>query len=155
LCGTVKFETRVFRLGELVPVRGPHGDGDAKWGGFAKTERQDYWMKEGNGVPINFKLESFTEGKDQCAHAIKGVMMGIGLRKTIKAQQGEPIGVAGDARILTRAAITPYEIKTHSRWPLVINEVDGRKFVQTWDKPDGPAQGSLDLKQDALEDAPF
>lgn len=139
MCGTLNFENKVYRQGDMTPVKGPHGLGEAKWSGFVRADKMEWWKKEADAVSVEPLLESFSEGQANALHNVSGKLQAVGFRKNAKLRNGETIGERGDLRIITRSAITEYERETHSRWPVVLCEVNGSTYVQTWSGPDADA----------------
>lgn len=101
--------------------------GNARFSGFAKIERLNWWKQNGNVVSVDIFADTFTE-KGVEFKIPKGRLTGIGLRKEVKVS-GKTIGQAKTVRLLTREARTKIERALHSRWPVVT--VNGELYTFT------------------------
>jgi len=134
MCGTLKYFTdpsSSLKIGNPVPITLSHSGITSKavWTGFCRSEKLAYWKTVGAGKPVVVHVDSFIEGKTEC-HVPSGKFFGIILGKDVIVS-GKTIGRAGEIKIVTRAAHTPFEKKIHPRFPLS-PRVDKKGF-QIWE----------------------
>ena len=119
ICGTLRHEKRAIKLGELAHVinLATSKVGRAVWSGHAQEEKlTSFWYSRGC-VPAQLLAHSFIErGKEFVIPG--GRIQAVGLTQDVIVG-GRIIGGAKTVKVVTRAALSPFESSIHGRWPLV------------------------------------
>jgi len=131
MCGTLKFEKRASRIGDLVSVfaLNTNRQGTAKWSGFAQEEKLYWWLR--SGVPVHIMTHSFLER--DLEFGVPGMrIQAIGIKKDVWVNN-KLIAPARSVKLVTRVPLSDYESRIHKRWPLVFyprNSTDPYIFSQ-------------------------
>jgi hypothetical protein len=141
MCGTLRFEGRASKIGNLVTIFSPLLSTlkEVEWSGFAREEKLDFWMEKGKAVNIEICVDSFDES---CyTFEVPGQrIQGIGLRTNVFVKD-RLIGPVGSVKIITRPAFSAEESSIHSRWPLSVHK--GEPYIYTLNQMEVSQQLSL------------
>ena len=129
MCGTLKFEGVSKLRGEPVNVYNPQAKrlGHAVWDGFARTEKEDWWIAKG-AVHVQVQVDSFVEGTMTFQLPRGHMLEAVGLREQVIVS-GRVAGRAKQVKVLTRPAKNGFESGIHNRWPVVL--VNGKPYEFT------------------------
>ena len=142
MCGSLRYNHKPSRLGDLLPVINPATgkQGTAEWSGFAKSEKLAFWNRNGNAVPISVVANSIVEQNIELK--LRGIIKAIGLKKDVYIE-GKLIGKAGSVKIVTRPPANEFEKRIHARWPIVkMNNGECQVFTSN-DMIKGPGELAL------------
>lgn len=142
MCGTLKFENRAHKVGNIIPVinRATNKWGNARWTGFAQCERMEFWRTSGKAVDISIPADRMIE--QNIEFRLKGTLKALGIKNTVNVH-GRIVANAGEVKIVTRAPLSTFERKIHHRWP-VVHLPDGNVQIFTFnDVMSGPGQLAL------------
>jgi hypothetical protein len=122
MCGTLKFEDRVAKAGDLIQVNSanfPQSYTMRPWWGFIRRENLEGFWKKSKPMWVHiYGLRSFIEQKTEVQVGPGLIMHAAALTRDVFVR-GKLVGRAGSVKILTRPAYSDFEKKIHHRWPLV------------------------------------
>lgn len=132
MCGSLRWNHGEYKKQDSVHVEMHGVEKEVKWasGGFARAESA-FWKNK--AVPVTVLVEEFTEGNKSARHKVEGELRGLVAKDDVEAY-GKILAKKNEVVILTRPALTRYEKNIHSRWPIVMKNVDGEPFIQVWTK---------------------
>ncbi len=153
MCGTLKHNDQRFKLGDQVTAREYRTGAviTSRWSGFIKQEKLDWWLQQSQLKPVEVKVHSFIEGRNEFevpSHHISGYQ----LLSDVQCN-GKVIGKAGEIKLLTRAPVNTFERAVHDRWPVVKVGKNRKLFAfQPWDVKGLTSARQMDLPMtDAAE----
>jgi len=130
MCGELKWRRHHFHINSPIPVKTSRFEGELPWTGFARVEKLKFWKQKAEGTLASIKAEEFAEGPRGLLHRIPE---GYEMKGLIVNKDIEDLDIyTGDVKILTRPALTPYEIKTHPRFPYVVKKDADGFSIKIW-----------------------
>jgi hypothetical protein len=144
MCSTLRYGHRTVRVGGFVIGREWRSERavEAKWTGFIREEKIEWWKKHTRLVPVEVCANSFKQ-KDIEFDVPTAFILGYQL--VSKVLWGtRVVGEPNEIKIITRRCMNEYEASIHNRWPVIKTGKERTVFFfQPWDQQPGPEQ--LDL----------
>jgi hypothetical protein len=117
MCSTIKQENLNKKLGHIFTVHNSatYKTCQSHWSGFIQEEKLGWWRSQSSLTAIYVNCDAFIEGKYEfTCRQLRGFIL-----ESPVILHGRVISPPGGFRIVTRAAISPFEKKIHERWPQI------------------------------------
>ena len=129
MCSESRREGLAHRLGNIVQIYFQTRPelAEARWTGYAQESKLAWWLQASQGIKGFMLADSFTEqGKEFRVET--GKIQAIFINKPVILSENKTIAAPGEIKIITRAAVSDFERRIHSRWPIV--ELEKNKYQE-------------------------